>query len=183
MKTKTGFAFAVAQSLRDAHETFEATMKDVTSSMAQWQPQGKALSIASLYVHGVVTEDVIVNAWIRKKKPLLLGVWAKKMGLNQPHPEMDADWEKNYTKWTKTMKVDLKKFRAYATAVYKASDTYLSGLTDKDMDKIKIDLSMWGMGDWPLGRFAMRFLISHIDSLCGEISAAKGLQGKKGYPF
>ncbi len=177
------FAEYIRQSLKDAHETFEGTMKDVTSEVAHYQPGGKALSIAAAYVHTIVSEDVMLNGWVRKIQPLSEGEWADKMGLSAPHPAMDVDWEKNYTVWAKTVKVDLEKFKKYAEAVYKQSDDFLAGLTDKDMVEKKVDLSAWQMGEWPLARFVIRFLISHVDSLTGEISTVKGLQGLKGYPF
>lgn len=171
------------QSLKDAHQTLEETMKDVTDEVAHFQPPGKALPIAAAYVHTIVSEDGMLNGWVRKMKPLADGEWATKNGLSIPHPAMDKDWEKNYTEWTKSVKVDLTKFKEYTQAVYKQSDDFLASLTDKDVINMKVDLSAWQMGEWPLARFIMRFLLSHVDSLTGEISTVKGLQGLKGYPF
>ncbi len=177
------FAEMIRQSLKDAHETLEGTMKDVTDTVAHYQPTGKALPIAAAYVHTIVSEDIMLNGWVRKIPPLADGEWSAKNGLSTPHPAMDQDWEKNYTEWTKTVKVDFAKFREYAAAVSKQTDDYLAGLTDADMVEKKVDLSAWQMGEWPLARFIIRFLISHVDSLTGEISTVKGLQGLKGYPF
>jgi hypothetical protein len=126
---------------------------------------------------------MMLNRWALKKKSLLERGWDKKTGLSLPHPPMDKDWEKNYTKWSKSVKADLPTLRKYAKAVYANSDKVLAGMDDKDMVNMKVDLSAWGMGDWPMARFAIRFLISHVDSLCGEISTVKGLQNMKGYPF
>lgn len=173
----------VRQTLKDAHQTLEDTMKDVTSEVAHWKPQGKALPISAAYAHVVASEDVLLS-WIDKNiKPLVEQGWDKKLGLNIPHPPMDMDWEKNYTKWTKDVKVDLPKFREYAKAVYEKTDTFLEKLTDKDILEEKVDLSAWGLGKWSIARFIMRFLTGHADNLTGEISAAKGLQNRKGYPF
>ena len=177
------FVELVRQTLKDAHDSLEGTMNDVTEEAAHWQPQGKALPLAVAYGHVIVSEDMILNGWIRKSKLLIDQGWSDKMGLNLPHPAMDADWEKNFVEWSKKLKMDLKKFKEYAQAVYKQSDDYLAGLTDKDLFEQKIDLSVWGLGDWTLGRFILRFMISHVDNLTGEISAVKGLQGLKGYPF
>ena len=44
-------------------------------------------------------------------------------------------------------------------------------------------MSAWQMGEWPVIKFVMQLLIGHLWSLAGEISAAKGIQGLKGYPF
>ena len=109
--------------------------------------------------------------------------WIEKLGLSHPHPMMDESWEKNFAEWAKTVKMDLPKFKEYAKAVYKQSDEYLGTLTDKDLSEKKVDLSGWGLGEWSLGKFVMRLLMGHMDNLTGEVSAAKGLQGLKGYPF
>ena len=171
------------QSLKDAHETLESTMKGVTEEVAHWYPQGKALPVGAAYTHALVSEDVMLNTWVRKATPLINAGWSKKMGLSIPHPPMDADWEKHFEEWTRAVRVDLPKLKEYAAAVYRESDEYLGSLTDSDLSEKKVDLSMWEMGSWPLGRFIMRFILSHVDSVTGEISAVKGLQGLKGYPF
>lgn len=173
----------VRLSLSDAHETFEATMNGVDDKVAHFQPGGRAQSVAASYIHAVVSEDMLLTMFVTKAKPLYDGGWAKKMGLNVPHPPMDQNWEKNYQEWVKKVKVDLPKFKEYAQAVYKQSDEYLATLTDRDLVDHKLDLSMMQLGEWPLGRFIIRFLISHIDQMCGEISAVKGVQNLKGYPF
>lgn len=173
----------VRESLKDAHDTLENTMKDVDAKIAHYKPVGRALPIVVAYAHVAVSEDILLNSWALKKKSLLERGWDAKTGLSAPHPAMDQNWEKNYTEWSKTVKADLGKLRKYAQAVYANSDKILAGLNDNDMVDMKVDLSAWGMGEWPMARYVMRFLIGHVDSLCGEISAAKGLQNLKGYPF
>ncbi|MBI1862999.1 DinB family protein [Candidatus Microgenomates bacterium] len=177
------FASMIRQSLNDAHTTLEDTMKGVDNTIAHYKPAGKALPIIVAYAHVAISEDILLNSWALKKKSLLESEWASKTGLSVPHPAMDQDWEKNYTEWTKIVKADMPKLQAYAHAVYENSDAVLAKLTDRDMVDMKVDLSAWGMGEWPMARYVIRFLIGHVDSLCGEISAAKGLQDLKGYPF
>ena len=63
-----------------------------------------------------------------------------------------------------------------------ASDAYLASLSDDDLDG-QVDLSSFGMGSQQLASFFSRAVIAHADNLTGEISAAKGLQGLRGYPF
>ncbi len=176
-------ATIIAECLKDSHETLEKTMDGVTNEVAHWQPQGKALPISAAYAHVVISEDVLLSSMVKKTPPLLAGEWGKKLGLSLPHPEMDAKWEENFSKWSKEVKMDLPKFQEYAKAVYKESEDFISSLTDTDLTEKKADLSSFQMGEWPLLKFILRLLISHVDSLTGEISAAKGLQGLKGYPF
>ncbi len=177
------FAEMLRQSLQDAHQTLEETMQGVTTEVAHFQPQGKALPIGAAYTHVLVSEDILLQNWVRKEKSLLESGWNMKMGISEPHPAMDEQWGTNYPSWVKSVKVDLPKLKAYGQAVYKQTDEFMTSLTDKDLVEMKVDLSSWGQGEWPLARFVIRYLLSHIDSLCGEISAVKGLQGLKGYPF
>lgn len=171
------------QVLKDSHETLEATMEGVTDEVAHYKPAGKALPIVAAYTHVLVSEDMLLSSMVKKSKSLLEQGWAEKNGLSAQHPAMDADWEKNFAEWSTTVKADLPKLKEYANAVYTQSDEFFAGLKDQDLWDKKVDLSMWGLGEWPLIRFILRMLVSHVDSLTGEISAAKGLQGLKGYPF
>jgi hypothetical protein len=47
----------------------------------------------------------------------------------------------------------------------------------------EVDLSAMGMGVQTVGFVLDNALLGHAYCHCGEISAAKGIQGKKGYPF
>lgn len=177
------FSEMARQSLKDAHQTLEDTMKDVTSKVAHYKPAGKALPIVAAYAHVIISEDLMLSSWALKKKALIEGAWAKKTGLSVMHPNMDQDWEKNYVEWIRVVKADMTQLRKYAKAVYAKTDREFAAMTDKDMTSLMVDLSGFGMGKWPMLRFTMRFLLSHVDSLTGEISTVKGLQGLKGYPF
>ena len=46
-----------------------------------------------------------------------------------------------------------------------------------------MDLSAVGMGTKSVGFVVNDAVIGHAFSHCGEISAFKGVQGKKGHPF
>ena len=80
------------------------------------------------------------------------------------------------------MRIDLSVFRAYAQSVYAATDAYLSNAPDTELDR-PMDLSVVGMGTQSVGFVINNAVIGHAFSYCGEISALKGVQGKKGYPF
>ena len=80
------------------------------------------------------------------------------------------------------MRIDLAEFRAYAQSVYAATDAYFSDASDTELDR-SMDLSAVGMGTQSVGFVVNNAVIGHAFSHCGEISALKGVQGKKGYPF
>lgn len=176
------FTEIIRHALKHSHETLEGTMSGVTDAAAHFQPAGKALPIGAAYAHTIVSEDIMLS-WLTKKKPLIEQGWDQKLGVSAPHPAMDANWEKNFSDWSKSVKVELPKLQEYAQAVYKQSDEFLATLNDTDMIENKVDLSMWQMGEMPAASFVLQFLMAHVDSLTGEISAAKGLQDMKGYPF
>lgn len=95
-------------------------------------------------------------------------------------PAMDDQWSKNHESWSKTVKIDLTKLRKYAKAVYNATDKYVNSLKDKDLEK-EIDLGSWGKKT--VANLLSGFIIGHTNSLAGEASVLKGIQGFKGYQF
>lgn len=158
-----------------AHELLEMVMADVTEEQAHWQPPGIANPIGALYVHAVTAEDGVVNAMIRGGMPLFAGEWAGRTGASDPSPFMSLDWSRN-------LKVDLPAVRQYAQAVYAHTDNYLLGLTAADLEQM-VDLTQMGMSERPLSWCLNALVASHLNNMAGEISALKGVQGAKGYPF
>lgn len=170
------------QLLRDqmkwAHDTMEATMADVTHDIAHFTKTKKALPVGAAYAHAVIGEDVVISMMLAGKKPIAKN--AKDIGVSALMPSM-SEWDK-HEKWAQTVKVDLPKFKKYAQKVYKATDKWLASLTDKNLAK-ELDLSSMGMGKQTIVYVFTNFILLHMANLTGEVSAAKGFQGKKGYPF
>ncbi len=160
----------------NAHETLEATMQDVTSDVAHIRELGKALPVGAAYAHAVCSEDIILSKFILQREPILKD--ASSIGLSELMPDF-SNWDK-HAMWAQNVTVDLEKFRAYAKEVYAATDSYISTLKDEDLDS-EIDMGQFGKNK--LGFALSSMFLLHIANLTGEISAAKGLQGLKGYPF
>jgi uncharacterized damage-inducible protein DinB len=78
--------------------------------------------------------------------------------------------------------VDLPQFRAYAKAVHAAADAYLASLQPGDLDR-PVDLGGFGLGVQTTTWVIFNFIIGHVSCHTGEISAIKGVQDLKGYPF
>ena len=159
-----------------AHEWLEGTMADVTAEQADWAPPGIATPLGACYAHAVFSEDMIINGMLRGDTPLFKGEWAGKTGQSVQHP--DSDWTQ-YAAWQRDVRLDLPAARAYAQAVYAATDAYLAGLTPEDLDR-QVDL--FGMSQ-SLGAALGNFVVGHCHDIMGEISCLKGLQGVRGYPF
>lgn len=163
-----------------ARELFESTAADIAESHVHADPGGKAFPLGATYAHLVFSEDAIVQGMIRGVAPLFATDWKDKTGASAPMPAMDADWDKNNEVWSKTVQVDMNKVREYAKAVYAATDAYLATLADSDLDR-EIDLGAWGKKS--MAEMLGGFIAGHTYSLAGELSALKGVQGAKGYPF
>jgi len=170
--------------VQSAHWTLEATMEDVSAEMAHWAPPGIALPIGAAYAHFVTSEDMVVNFLLRGGIPLFTGSHAGRTGLSEPppNPASAKDWEGEFAGWCRRMRIDLAVFRVYAQAVYDATEAYLSTMPDTELDR-RMDLSSVGMGTQTIGFVINNALIGHAFCHCGEVSALKGMQGKKGYPF
>ncbi|MBI4497923.1 MAG: DinB family protein [Chloroflexi bacterium] len=165
------------QQVQTGHWLLEETVKDVTPEQAHWTPPGMAHPISALYAHTVMGEDMLVNGMLRGAAPLAMGEWAGKAGVSVPPPQ-EGDW----SAWARSVRVDLDALRAYAQAVYTATDAYLSTLTEQDLDR-QIDLSGFALGQQSLGWVLSNIVGSHLNLHGGEISALKGAQGARGYPF
>jgi hypothetical protein len=170
--------------VQSAHWFLEATMEDVNAEMAHWGPPGIALPIGAAYAHFVTSEDWIVNVLFRGGVPLFAGPHAGRTGLSElpPDPASAKDWAGEFAGWSRRVRIDLSVFRAYAQSVYAATDAYLSNAPDTELDR-PMELSAVGMGTQSVGFVVNNAVIGHAFSHCGEVSALKGVQGKKGYPF
>ena len=163
------------EQLKEAHQLLEDTLGDVTPEQLHFRPSGHALPIGAAYAHVIFVEDILVQQ-VLKKEPALFAAGTKS-GASEPMPSFtEGDWER-YEEWTRRVRIDLPKLRAYGKEVYAATDAYLASLTESDLDQ-------WvAFFKSSLASMISRGLIGHVDNLTGEISAVKGLQGLKGYPF
>jgi DinB superfamily len=166
--------------LKEAHELFENTAADIQEEHVHKDPGGKAFPLGATYAHLVFSEDVIVQGMMQAKLPLFESEWKGKTGASEPMPPMDENWTPTNEKWSKTVTIDFPKMQQYAKAVYSATDEYVNSLSDADLEK-EIDLGSWGKKT--VAQMLSGFVISHACSLAGELSALKGIQGARGYPF
>ena len=101
------------------------------------------------------------------------------IGAAYAHYVTGEDWTAEFERWCRRVRVDLPAFRAYARAVYEATDTYLASLPDAGLSR-PLDLSAMGMGTQNVGFVLNNAVLGHAYCHCGEISAAKGLPEEKG---
>jgi hypothetical protein len=176
MSANDGIVSMLRGQIKAAHDVLEATMQDASPEMAAWQPPGNANGIGPNYAHVITSEDALLLGMARGAAPLMASTWAGKVGLSEMPPS-DGRWHE----WSQRVAIDLPALRAYAQAVYAATDEYLAGLTDTDIAQT-IDLSAIGFGQQTLGRL-LSIMLANVHWHTGEIACLKGLQGQKGYPF
>lgn len=163
------------EQIQQAHQLIEATMEGVTNEHAQWTPPGTANPLGATYVHSVASEDAVIHSILQGQPPLYASTWADSNGVSDIQPLSSAEWAQQ-------VEVDVPTTREYAQAVYSATDAYIESLSVEELGRM-VDMSNLGLGELSVGHILSRFVLGHIDNMCGEISCLKGLQGGKGYPF
>jgi DinB superfamily len=176
--TRTALLRSVVSSAR---MVLDGTMADVTQAQADYAPPGIANPLGATYAHVVWTEDMVVQGMFRQAAPLFASSWAGRTGLSEPMPSPGPEWV-NYPAWTRRVRIDLEALRQYAQAVAAETDTWISSLSDADLDR-PLDLSAAGLGQHTLGTAIALLVGNHIGTETGEIAVLKGIQGARGYPF
>lgn len=170
---------SLREQFKSAHEWLEGTMKGVTPTQLHYLPQGKALPIGASYAHIAMAEDMLVNGLLKGGAPLFASSWAGKVGISEAPPaEMPGDW----SKWARSVKVDLAAVQRYAGAVHEATDQYVASLSARALDRT-VQMPIPGMDKISVGAVLGNIAIGHVNTHCGEISAIKGIQGAQGYPL
>jgi hypothetical protein len=161
--------------LADAHWLLEQVIGGLTDDQAHWAPPGTMNTIAATYAHVVGSEDVFVQETMQRRATLERGDWLGRDGISLPVPRRGADW----FAWSRRVRVDLPGARAYAAAVYAASDAYLGGLDPAALARPP-DVPL--PGGQTLSWLVNNLLVQHAALHSGEIAALRGLQGLQGLP-
>lgn len=165
----------IKYSLSNAFGILNQVTADVTQQQADWIPPGTANPIGALYWHTISGVDQIVHEWSQGEVPLSRRAgWQGRVllagattGGRETLEEMQA------------MRVDLPALHDYARTVAEACQSWLASLQPEDLDREMPT----PIGNLNLAQILETFVIWHINAHCGEISALKGCQGGRGYPF
>ena len=127
--------------------------------------------IGEIYGHTLAGEDWAFNMLIQGKDLILKsGGWASKLGLD---PEsMNHDWNA-------VAQNRLSDLQAYGKAVSEATDAFLNGLSDADLDK---EIDFFGRKE-KMGWVIADTVLVHVAFHSGEIASLKGVMGLKGLPW
>jgi hypothetical protein len=164
------------QQLAGYHDILEQTIADCGQAVLDKTLPGATItSIGSIYAHVVFAEDGILHGMLQGKAPVYqTGGWASRAQIQMPKPgEFNPEW-------ARTVKMNLPVFREYAKAVYAATDAYIAGLSDADLER-KVQTGF--VGEQTVAFVVSNILGWHMAEHGGEIAALKGVQGLKGLPF
>jgi len=130
-------------------------------------------SIASIFAHMVFTEDLLVAGFTARPPLYSSAGWDAKLGVAIPGLQQSPEWAAG-------VRMELAPFMEYAKQVWAATEDYVGGLSEADLDR-----EVPGIG----GRMVKLAVLAgnvgtiHISSHMGEIAASKGVRGLKGLPF
>jgi len=116
---------------RLAHELLDAAIDRLTLEAIHRYPPGAAAPAGACYAQVVLCEDLTVNGALAAGTPLALSTWAGRTGLSELPPFAElAEWGA----WACRVRLDRARLRAYARAVYAATDAYLEALPAEALD-------------------------------------------------
>lgn len=165
---------AIRQNIRWGHEILELVMADVTDAQARWTPPGLANPIGALYAHALLSDDGVINGLLKGGAPRFATLGSQ-VGVAAPQGHLELAW-------ARALQPDLAALRAYKNTVLADTEAYLDSLSDSDLDR-EVDLSSVGLGHKNVGWMLNALVAGHLHNMAGEISALKGVQGLRGYPF
>jgi hypothetical protein len=150
---------------------------DLTQEQADWMPPGIANPIGALYWHTISSADYVVSKWCLAQEPLSerAGWRERALPVSAPEPEHGGDT----LAYFRAIRVDLPVLHEYSQTVAEATQSWLASLTPEDLER-RMETPV---GEMNLAQLVETFVIWHINAHCGEVSALKGCQGARGYPF
>ena len=149
-------------SLDTAFGILSLVTADLTQEQVDWQPPGVVNTIGSIYSHILNYVDWFVQDICIDQKPFPESVEDGLKELGMRHVQADvAALHKN------------------AGTVLEKAKGWLSSLTPDDLDIIRNTT----IGELNQGQMVEAYVTWHVNVHCGEISALKGCQGLKGYPW
>jgi hypothetical protein len=149
-------------SLGFAFDLLSQVTADLTQEQANWAPPGVASSIGAVYSHTLTYVDYFVQNYCIEGKPLPESIDSRPAALRM-----------------QDVQVDPSALHKFAGNVKSKTQDWLSSLTPADLAR-KRDTTI---GELSVGQMLEIYIVWHINVHCGEISALKGCQGAKGYPF
>jgi len=170
MQTLTEF---LRTSLRNLHNSLDAAVKELTPEQLHWVPPGTAANhIGNTAWHYVRTEDNIVQFILQNRKPTVWieGGYHERFGLDKV-----AQGTGMSTADAQALRLPpLAGWMAYQTAVWQATDAYLSSVDDAALDAT---VTVRPFGEIAKRQALATVCLTHGHAHFGEICVLRVLQG------
>jgi hypothetical protein len=148
-------------SLDNAFDVLGLVTADLTQEQADWKPPGETSSITANYSHIITYVDRVLEE-------ILIPCDDSLFQVERPPDSILQD-----------VHVELTDLHKRAVEIKKAYQVWFSSITPADLD-VEFNTSV---GPLTVGQTVELYIVWHINVHCGEISAIKGCQGLKGYPW
>ena len=162
--------------IAELHQNLLEAIEGLTDEQLHFPPQDKGNHIAFTLWHCIRTEDLVVNLVLQKKRPVWNeGQWDERFGLDSRAQGTGMSTEEAAAVRIK----DLQGFSQYMSDTYSATNAFLTGLTEEDLDEVR---DQGGMGKRSVREMIGGTLTRHGIGHLSEIWYIKGLQGLEGSP-
>jgi uncharacterized damage-inducible protein DinB len=162
---------------RDLHQSLSKAVAGLTDEQLHFRPLNTGHHIGFAIWHLARTEDIVVNAFLRKTAPVWNSQgWDKRVGIDS-----NAQGTGMSPEQAAALRIsDLGEFVQYMEAVFRATERYLDEVTESDLEVVH-DMPM--LGKRSLLQTVGGVILQHGANHLGEIHYIKGLQGLKGSPY
>ena len=162
--------------VKGVHQSLLDAVGDLTDEQFHFRSNDKGNYIAFTIWHCVRTEDLVMNLLLQKKTPVWNEEgWDEKLGMDPQAQGTGMTAEQ-----AAEVKIsDLTEFKNYMESAFKATDAYLEGLKDEDLEQVH---ELGPLGKRSLYEVIGGTVIQHAHGHLGEIWYVKGVQGLKGSP-
>lgn len=161
-------------SLRQLHNSYDDAVRDLTDEQFHWRANEFGVSAAFILWHFVRTEDNIIQYVLQGKPTIWIeGGWDQKFGLHRTAQGTGMSLED-----AQSLRItDMASFLEYMQAVWQATDTYLAGVTDEQLQEKTI---VKPLGEMRVQDAIGNMCLTHGFTHLGEIAHIRGLLGLKG---
>ncbi len=164
----------IRSSMRQLHGSYNDAIGDLSLEQLHWRANDRGCPIAFVLWHYYRTEDNVIQFVLQRKPTVWLEAgWDKKFGLDRIAQGTGMSLED-----AQALRVDSKEdFLAYMDSVAKATDEYLAGMDDEELEQ---NTTVKPVGEMPVRNAIGGMCLTHGFTHLGEIAHLRGLQGLRG---
>ena len=165
---------ALKAAIDASHAWYAGTTGGLSADVVNHLPPGTSHPIGEQIAHTLQSEDYIIASMLQGQP----SIWERDgwgAGTSMPNVvRQDFETARNF-------KGDVAALDPYRAAVYAQTEAYFAVLSDAELDR-ELDLQP-PLGKTSVGGVLCMLLIGNNFAHTGEISALKGIQEQRGYPF